>query len=125
MFTSVHHWDEDSFGDWTLTIEDQGNGDTGTLFDWELNVYGTELNTDRDGDGLTNYDEISIYGTDPDDIDTDDDQINDGDEINTYGTNPLLIDSDNDGLEDGREILVNGTDPVSYTHLTLPTKRIV
>ena len=113
MFTSVHHWDEDSFGDWTLTIEDQGNGDTGTLFDWELNVYGTELNTDRDGDGLTNYDEISIYGTDPDDIDTDDDQINDGDEINNYGTNPLLIDSDSDGLEDGREILVNGTDPLN------------
>ena len=65
MFTSVHHWDEDSFGNWTLSIEDQGNGDTGTLFDWELNIYGTEINTDRDGDGLTNYDEVSIYGTDP------------------------------------------------------------
>ena len=29
MFTSVHHWDEDSLGEWTLSIEDQGNGDTG------------------------------------------------------------------------------------------------
>ena len=112
MFTSVHHWDEDSFGEWTLSIEDQGNGDTGTLFDWELNIYGTELNIDRDGDGLTNYDEDTIYGTDPDDIDTDDDQINDGDEINIYGTDPLSVDSDNDGLEDGREILVNNTDPL-------------
>ena len=112
MFTSVHHWDEDSFGEWTLSIEDQGNGDTGTLLDWELNIYGTELNTDRDGDGLTNNDEVTIYGTDPDDIDTDDDQINDGEEINIYGTNPLSIDTDNDDLEDGREILVNGTDPL-------------
>ncbi len=112
MFTSVHHWDEDSFGEWTLSIEDQGNGDTGTLLDWELNIYGTELNTDRDGDGLTNNDEVTIYGTDPDDIDTDDDQINDGEEINIYGTDPLSIDTDDDDLEDGREILVNGTDPL-------------
>jgi len=112
MFTSVHHWDEDSFGEWTLSIEDQGNGDTGTLLDWELNIYGTEINIDRDGDGLTNNDEINIHGTDPDDIDSDDDQINDGDEINIYGTNPLSIDTDNDNLEDGREILVNGTDPL-------------
>ena len=112
MFTSVHHWDEDSFGEWTLSIEDQGNGDTGTLFDWELNIYGTELNIDRDGDGLTNYDEDTIYGIDPDDIDTDDDQINDGDEINIYGTDPLSVDTDNDGLEDGREILRQQHKPV-------------
>ena len=112
MFTSVHHWDEDSYGEWTLSIEDQGNGDSGTFLDWELNIYGTEINTDRDGDGLTNYDEETIYNTDPDDIDTDDDQINDGDEINTWGTDPLSVDSDNDGLEDGREILVNNTDPL-------------
>ena len=112
MFTSVQHWDEDSYGTWTLTIEDQGNGDSGTFFDWELNVYGTEINLDRDGDGLTNADEINIHGTDPDDIDSDDDQLNDGDEINIYGTDPLQIDSDNDGLEDGREVLVNGTDPL-------------
>ena len=105
MFTSVHHWDEDSFGEWTLSIEDQGNGDTGTLLDWELNIYGTELNTDRDGDGLTNNDEVTIYGTDPDDIDTDDDQINDGEEINIYGTNPLSIDTDDDSiLEDIKKI---------------------
>ena len=112
MFTSVQHWDEDSYGTWTLSIEDQGNGDEGTFYDWELNIYGTEINQDRDGDGLTNANETNTYGTDPDDIDTDDDQINDGDEVLIYGTNPLSIDTDNDGLEDGREILVNGTDPL-------------
>ena len=112
MFTSVQHWDEESYGTWTLSIEDQGNGDTGTFKDWELNIYGTELNPDRDGDGLTNSEEESVHGTDPDDIDTDDDQLNDGDEVNSYGTDPTLIDTDDDGLEDGREVLVYGTNPL-------------
>ena len=64
MFTSVQHWDEDSYGTWTLSIEDQGNGDEGTFYDWELNIYGTEINQDRDGDGLTNANETNTYGTD-------------------------------------------------------------
>lgn len=112
MFTSVHNWDEDSTGIWTISVQDKGNGDDGTFHDWELNVYGTELNQDRDGDNLTNSDETNIYGTDPDDIDSDDDQINDGLEIQVYGTDPLDTDTDGDGLDDGREILVNGTNPL-------------
>lgn len=112
MFTSVHHWDEDSTGTWTLSAEDKGNGDAGTFHDWELNIYGTELNQDRDGDNLTNSDETNIHGTDPDDIDTDDDQVNDGLEIQLYGTDPLDTDTDGDGLDDGREIFVNGTNPL-------------
>ena len=52
MFTSVHNWDEDSAGDWTISVQDKGNGDAGTFHDWELNIYGTELNPDRDGDNL-------------------------------------------------------------------------
>ena len=112
MFTSVHNWDEDSTGTWTISVQDQGNGDDGTFHDWELNIYGTELNQDRDGDNLTNSDETNIHGTDPDDIDTDDDQVNDGLEIQVYGTDPLNIDTDGDGLDDGREIFVNGTNPL-------------
>ena len=112
MFTSVHNWDEDSTGNWTISVQDQGNEDDGTFHDWELNIYGTELNQDRDGDNLTNSDETNIYGTDPDDIDSDDDQVNDGLEVQVYGTDPLNIDTDGDGLDDGREILVNGTNPL-------------
>ena len=112
MFTSVHNWDEDSSGTWTLSVQDKGNGDAGTFHDWELNIYGTELNPDRDGDNLTNTNETEIHGTDPDDIDTDDDQVNDGLEILVYGTDPLSIDTDGDGLDDGREIFVNGTNPL-------------
>ena len=43
---------------------------------------------DNDNDGTNNYQEITIYGTDPNDADTDDDGFNDGYEI-AAGTNPL------------------------------------
>ncbi len=67
---------------------------------------------DTDSDGITDNDEITIYGTDPSLIDTDGDGINDGDELNYWGTdwnadpdsdgliNILDIDSDNDGNND-------------------------
>jgi len=35
---------------------------------------------DSDGDGLSDWDEVNIYGTDPNDPDTDDDDIQDGDD---------------------------------------------
>lgn len=44
--------------------------------------------TDRDGDGLSNEDEINLYLTDPDLADTDHDNIVDGEEIR-YGFDPL------------------------------------
>ena len=43
---------------------------------------------DSDGDGLSNEDEINIYGTDPADPDSDDDGVSDGVEV-TFGTDPL------------------------------------
>ena len=41
IFTSTRHWDESSQGDWTLTVQDLTTGQTGTLDDWELKLYGT------------------------------------------------------------------------------------
>ena len=111
-FSTVHNWDEDSRGDWTLTVEDQGNNDVGSFDDWELIIYGTQINLDSDGDNLSDTNETDVYGTDPNDIDTDDDTINDGTEVLVYGTNPLVADTDGDGLTDGVEINVNGTDPL-------------
>ncbi len=66
---------------------------------------------DDDNDGLTNGEEINIYGTDPGLSDTDGDGLNDGDEVNTYNTNPGNNDTDDDGLSDGDEINTHGTDP--------------
>lgn len=66
---------------------------------------------DKDADGLTNYDEVFIYKTDASKADTDFDGLVDGEEVSDYKTDPLLTDTDNDGANDGREIEL-GTDPL-------------
>ncbi len=55
--------------------------------------------TDRDNDGLKDWPEYHIHGTDHMDSDTDDDGLDDGEEVNIYsamGSNPLVYDPDND-----------------------------
>ena len=81
-----------------------------------------DIGMDTDGDGLTDDDEINIYGTNPNDPDTDGDGINDGDEVEFWGydwdmdfdndgiINILDPDSDNDGFSDGTE-KAQGFDP--------------
>lgn len=98
-------------------------------------------NPDIDGDGITNDDEVNIYGTDPNNPDTDGDGINDGDEITNgsdpldpcdpsdancdndgdgltnfeegnLGTDPNNPDTDGDGVNDGDEV-TNGSDPLN------------
>ena len=49
---------------------------------------------DDDSDGLTNYQELVTYGTDPDDADTDDDLLKDGDEVLHTQTSPLISQAD-------------------------------
>lgn len=62
---------------------------------------GEELNKDSDNDGVTDYDEINIYNTDPHSADTDRDGFNDGAEIlNGY-----------DPLDDAAEVLVTYESP--------------
>jgi len=70
---------------------------------------------DADEDGLMNYEERGIYGTNPDDSDTDDDQMLDGEEI-SLGFDPFNPDEDSDGMLDGYE-LHYGLDP--YTNDSL------
>lgn len=48
--------------------------------------------SDTDGDGLSNYDEIVVHLTMPNNPDTDGDLIPDGAEVGTTGTNPLTSD---------------------------------
>ncbi|MDP6524726.1 MAG: OmpA family protein [Kiritimatiellia bacterium] len=68
--------------------------------------------SDRDGDGLSDAEEVDRYGTDPDNPDTDGDGLTDGQEVLKYKTDPLNPDTDWDGLTDGKdEVLKYGTDP--------------
>jgi len=65
---------------------------------------------DIDGDGLTDGEEINIYGTDPFDTDSNDNGIPDGAEI-LLGADPLLADNDDDGLSGPLEVAI-GTNPL-------------
>lgn len=88
----------------------------------DLSLRGPAPVSDRDGDGISDEDELQIYGTNPDDPDSDGDSINDGDELAFWGdnwsedfdgdglNNLLDADSDNDGFGDAEEI-GEGTDP--------------
>lgn len=67
---------------------------------------------DSDGDGLTDWEELGPWFTDPFNPDTDSDALIDGDEVYVYGTKPFLADTDYDGLNDGEELFVTGTDPL-------------
>lgn len=57
---------------------------------------------DSDGDGLTNKQEYE-FGTDADRSDTDSDGLTDYQEVLTYHTNPIAPDSDYDGLKDSQD----------------------
>jgi len=69
---------------------------------------------DPDGDGLTNFEEIILHQTNPDNPDTDGDGLEDDRELQDLSTNPLLSDSDGDGFDDSFEVL-NNFDPTSAT----------
>ena len=55
---------------------------------------------DTDNDGLTDWEEVKRYHTDPREADTDGDGLVDGYEVQN-GTDPLNPDTDNDGIPDG------------------------
>lgn len=93
-------------GTWKVEV----TNDTGiTSAEFEFRVF-----TDADSDGLSDYREGNILGTDPNLADSDSDGLSDYDEVNTHYTNPLLSDTDSDGLPDNVEtntgIYVSETD---------------
>ena len=82
------------------------------------------LDSDSDDDGLSDYQEIVIHGTDPLSQDSDNDGLNDSEEL-MWSSDPLTFDPDNDsdsyyhfrdcddedpGVNPGAEELLNGKD---------------
>jgi hypothetical protein len=105
------------FTDEPTTDPDGDDFDYDYLTNWEeVSVYQTNpLKDDTDEDGLwDDYEVFGYYGnTDPNDWDTDDDGISDGDEVWYYGSDPTSTDSDGDGLSDADEVFIHGTDPAN------------
>ena len=90
------------------------NGILRTPASFELrwrNTTGLAPEADTDDDGLTDWDEIFLHGTEPMMADTDLDGVPDGSEV-ASGLHPLVRDSDGDGLVDGSD-----PDPASPTPL--------
>ncbi len=68
-------------------------------------------NSDTDGDGLSDFDEVLACRTDPLVADTDGDGLCDGEEV-AADTDPLAADTDGDGMPDGWEVR-QGLDPLT------------
>lgn len=107
----------------TVLVATNGVGNSGIFADNTNSLAVLIGSQDSDGDGLTNAQEISTYGTNPLNIDTDGDGMPDGWEVH-FGTNPLVNDANNpsaaaDGLTNIQEYL-GGTDPTNKDR-TVPT----
>ena len=72
--------------------------------------HSSPLDSDTDGDGLTDGEEVQDHGTDPTDEDTDNDRLSDYEEIHKYGSDPTKK-STTRPLPDGKEVHEYGLDP--------------
>ncbi|MBI5647625.1 MAG: OmpA family protein [Ignavibacteriae bacterium] len=90
----------------TNPYDSDTDGDGLTDYDEILKHATNPLDKDSDGDGLTDYVEVVKYRTSASEKDSDADGVEDAEEVQTLLTNPLNRDSDSDSLSDGREVLL-------------------
>ncbi|HJQ97615.1 MAG TPA: thrombospondin type 3 repeat-containing protein, partial [Candidatus Polarisedimenticolaceae bacterium] len=87
------------------------DGDGLTNLD-EQTYHANPLDADTDDDGLGDLQEVGV-STDPRLPDTDGDGLTDGEEVNVYGSNPTVVDTDGGGVDDGNEVHRDHTDPLN------------
>jgi hypothetical protein len=109
-------------GSMNLTVTSYGSSDTdvdGLADNWEFSNFGTLAETgagDFDSDGLLNLDEFTL-GTLPTIPDTDGDGLTDGDEVNLYGLDPNTSNKGDLGPRNAPDGLINAGDLVVMTRL--------
>jgi hypothetical protein len=90
----------------------------------EINILGTLLPADFDGDGITDDDEIDIYGTDPDKADTDGDGVSDGEEIR-FGTDPAYPDTPDYSLIPQSQLSILSVDSEELEAVYKPAENVI
>jgi hypothetical protein len=104
------------------TVTSYGSGDTdsdGLADNWEFSHFGSLAQGgagDFDSDGLTNLEEFGL-GTVPTLPDTDGDGVSDGDEVNVYGINPTFSNKGDVGPRGAPDGQLNGGDLVVMSRL--------
>lgn len=93
-------WDTDENGICD-GIEDNDNDGLDNVTEFSIGSY--VYVCDSDMDGINDYDEYMVYGTNPMEADTDADGLTDAEEIE-FGTDPLLKDTDGDGVSDNEQV---------------------
>ena len=102
-----------------LLLGECTDSDKDTLCDADEMKYFGDLDEDAsgdfEGDGLSNGEELNIYGTNPAKEDTDEDGLEDYAEVYTYRTDPARQDTDKDGLHDGAEVFLGLSPTLTFT----------
>ncbi|MFD0962827.1 T9SS type B sorting domain-containing protein [Pseudofulvibacter geojedonensis] len=101
---------EVSLGDWTLSVYDNWNADTGNLASWSIEICGSPI-ADSDGDGIDDASDNCPTTPNPGQEDTDGDGVGDACDNCVNTANAGQEDTDGDGVGDACDNCVSTANP--------------